>query len=86
MIPKSGRRFSEKIMLKQQAKAKYLINLKSFRFSWRAKCLVDVEPDHSCVSTVFLPAPKGWTGRRKVPDFSQFIHQSLGRFLPQTQF
>src|ERR1700720_3677021 len=33
MIPKSGRRFSEKIMLKQQAKAKYRTNLKSFRFS-----------------------------------------------------
>jgi hypothetical protein len=33
MIPKSGCRFSEKIMLKQQAKAKYQINLKSFRFS-----------------------------------------------------
>jgi hypothetical protein len=34
MIPKSGRRFSEKILLKQQAKAKYRINLKSIRFSW----------------------------------------------------
>jgi hypothetical protein len=33
MIPKSGYRFSEKIMLKQQAKAKYRINLKSFCFS-----------------------------------------------------
>jgi hypothetical protein len=33
MIPKSGYRLSEKIMLKQQAKAKYRINLKSFRFS-----------------------------------------------------
>jgi hypothetical protein len=33
MIPKSGYRFSEKIMLKQQAKAKYPINRKSFRFS-----------------------------------------------------
>jgi hypothetical protein len=33
MIPKSGNRFSEKIMLKQQAKAKSRINLKSFRFS-----------------------------------------------------
>jgi len=32
MIRKSGYRFSEKIMLKQQAKAKYRINLKSFRF------------------------------------------------------
>jgi hypothetical protein len=32
MIPKSGHRFSEKIMLKQQAKAKCRINLKSFRF------------------------------------------------------
>jgi hypothetical protein len=35
MIRKSGHRFSEKIMLKQQAKAKYRINLKSFRFSRR---------------------------------------------------
>jgi hypothetical protein len=33
MIPKSGCRFSEKIMFKQQAKAKYRFNLKSFRFS-----------------------------------------------------
>jgi hypothetical protein len=33
MIPKSGRRSSEKIMLKQDAKAKYRINLKSFRFT-----------------------------------------------------
>jgi len=33
MIRKSGYRFSEKIMLKQQAKAKNRINLKSFRFS-----------------------------------------------------
>jgi hypothetical protein len=33
MIPKSGYRFSEKIMLKQQAKAKYRIDLKSFRLS-----------------------------------------------------
>jgi len=30
MIPKSGRRFSEKIMLKQQAKAKYRYKPKSF--------------------------------------------------------
>jgi hypothetical protein len=33
MIPKSGYRFLEKIMLKQQAKAKQRIDLKSFRFS-----------------------------------------------------
>jgi hypothetical protein len=33
MIPKSGYRFSEKIMLKQQAKAKYRIDQKSFRFN-----------------------------------------------------
>ncbi len=32
MIPKSGHRFSEKIMLKQQAKAKGRFNLKPFRF------------------------------------------------------
>jgi hypothetical protein len=32
MIPKSGYRFSKKIMLKQKAKAKYRFNLKSFRF------------------------------------------------------
>src|ERR1700741_5147685 len=30
MIPKSGRRFSEKIMLKQRAKAKYRINQNHF--------------------------------------------------------
>jgi hypothetical protein len=30
-----GTGFPEKIMLKQQAKAKYRINLKSFRFSRR---------------------------------------------------
>jgi hypothetical protein len=33
MMPKSGHRFSEKIMLKQQAKATHRFNLKSFRFS-----------------------------------------------------
>jgi hypothetical protein len=33
MIPKSGHQFSEKVMLKQQAKAKCQFNLKSFRFS-----------------------------------------------------
>jgi hypothetical protein len=33
MILGSGYRFSEKIMLKQRAKAKYRINLKSFCFS-----------------------------------------------------
>jgi len=33
MIPKSGYRFSEKIMLKQQTKAKWRFNLISFRFS-----------------------------------------------------
>jgi ABC-type nitrate/sulfonate/bicarbonate transport system substrate-binding protein len=33
MIPKSGHRFSEKIMLKQQAKAKWRSNLIPFRFS-----------------------------------------------------
>jgi hypothetical protein len=33
MIPKSGYRFSEKIMLKQQAKAKSRFNLIPFRFS-----------------------------------------------------
>jgi hypothetical protein len=33
MIPKSGDRFSQKIMLKQQAKAKSRLNLISFRFS-----------------------------------------------------
>jgi len=34
MIPKSGYRFSEKIMLEQQAKAKYCISRKSLRFNW----------------------------------------------------
>src|SRR5437763_14144814 len=33
MIQKSGYRFSEKVMLKQEAKAKWRFNLKSFRFS-----------------------------------------------------
>jgi hypothetical protein len=39
MIRKSGYRFSEKIMLKQEAKAKWRFNLKSFRFStaWRKR-------------------------------------------------
>jgi hypothetical protein len=32
MIPKSGYRFSGKIMLKQQVKAKGRLNLKPFRF------------------------------------------------------
>jgi hypothetical protein len=33
MIPKSGYRFSEKIMLKQEAKAKWRFNPIPFRFS-----------------------------------------------------
>jgi hypothetical protein len=33
MIPKSGYRFSEKIMPKQQAKAKWQFNLIPFRFN-----------------------------------------------------
>jgi hypothetical protein len=33
MIPKSGNRFSDKIMLKQKAKAKPGFDLESFRFS-----------------------------------------------------
>jgi hypothetical protein len=33
MVPKSGYRFSEKIMLKQQAKAKWRFSPKLFRFS-----------------------------------------------------
>jgi hypothetical protein len=39
MIRKSGYRFSEKIMLKQEAKAKWQFNLKSFRFgaAWRKR-------------------------------------------------
>jgi hypothetical protein len=32
MIPKSGHRFSEKIMLKQKAEARGRFNLKPFRF------------------------------------------------------
>jgi hypothetical protein len=32
MIPKSGYRFSEKVMLEQKAKAKWRFNLKTFRF------------------------------------------------------
>jgi hypothetical protein len=43
MIPKSGNRFSDKIMLKQKAKAKSRFDIKSFRFgvmSWqRPQCL-----------------------------------------------
>jgi len=38
MIPKSGYRFSEKIMLKQQAKAKYRLDLKPYRFSALLQC------------------------------------------------
>jgi hypothetical protein len=40
MIPKSGYRFSEKIMLKQQAKAKGRFTLRSFRFSSASGLLV----------------------------------------------
>jgi hypothetical protein len=36
MIPKSGNRFSDKIMLKQKAKAKSRFDLASFRFSFMA--------------------------------------------------
>jgi hypothetical protein len=32
MIPKSGNRFSEKIMLKQKAKAKWRLDFKPIRF------------------------------------------------------
>jgi hypothetical protein len=49
MIPKSGYRFSEKIMLQQQAKAKCRFTLKSFRFRqlptachWRGACFACV--------------------------------------------
>jgi len=39
MIRKSGYRFSEKVMLKQEAKAKWRFNSKTFRFStaWRKR-------------------------------------------------
>jgi hypothetical protein len=39
MTPKSVQRFSEKVMLKQEAKAKWRFNSKSFRFStaWRKR-------------------------------------------------
>jgi len=42
MIPKSGCRFSEKIMLKHETKAKWRFSLISFRFRTRAPfpCLV----------------------------------------------
>jgi hypothetical protein len=42
MIPKSGGRFSDKIMLKQHAKAKYRIDRKSFRFSGARRCAIVV--------------------------------------------
>jgi hypothetical protein len=42
MIPKSGCRFSERIVLKQQAKAKCRFNQKSFRFSVKHDRAVDL--------------------------------------------
>jgi hypothetical protein len=58
MIPKSGYRFSEKIMLKQQAKAKRRINLKSFRFSRRApRRLLSPSQDPSQDSRQLLADP-----------------------------
>jgi hypothetical protein len=39
MIPKSGYRFLEKIMLKQEAKAKWRFNIISFRFSRTGRIL-----------------------------------------------
>jgi len=48
MIPKSGYRFSEKIMLKEQAKAKWRFNLKPFRFmALPALLFVAVLPTHA---------------------------------------
>jgi hypothetical protein len=40
MMPKSGGRFSDKIMLKRHAKAKYRIDRKSFRFSGTRRCAI----------------------------------------------
>jgi|SRR5689334_14241495 len=57
MIPKSGRRFSEKIMLKQPAKAKY--HLKSFRFSCIAALAGAVIAASACVVAIAQDAPHG---------------------------
>src|SRR5438105_5192810 len=50
MIPKSGYRFSEKIMLKQQAKAKGRFNLEPFRFGGRP---AELEPRAESASAEF---------------------------------
>jgi len=39
-MPKSGGRFSDKVMLKRHAKAKYRIDRKSFRFSGTRRCAI----------------------------------------------
>ena len=64
MIPKSGRRFSEKIMLEQPAKAKY--HLKSFRFSCIAALAGAVIAASACVVAIAQDAPHGdvATGKR----------------------
>jgi hypothetical protein len=44
MIPKSGYRFSEKTMLKQQAKAKIPFSQNHFRFSTRRDGIARMRP------------------------------------------
>src|SRR5437763_17193554 len=46
MIRKSRYRFSEKVMLKQEAKAKWRFNLKSFRFSAWARPVKESKRRH----------------------------------------
>jgi hypothetical protein len=48
MIPKSGCRFSEKIMLKQRAKAKYRINQNHFALAARCESVrLQRAPNHA---------------------------------------
>src|SRR6516225_5169847 len=85
MIPKSGYGFSEKIALKQQAKAKYRINLKSFRFRRHAK--LDhrpavrqlLEPQHYVDECVLLLRRD-----RRAREFAEFVNDL--RFIGKTLF
>jgi hypothetical protein len=72
MIPKSGYRFSEKIMLKQHAKAKWRFNLKSFRFSLFRTLECELNPQA-------VPHVRGCMVGGEVPRSSHDEHASLLR-------
>ena len=85
MIPKSGYRFSEKIMLKQQAKSEWRFNLISHRFSargWRpAKGFANGVVAEGRM--VFLAGQVGWNAEQRFEsgDFVAQAHQALANIV-----